>query len=286
MYHTILIPLDGSKLAENALFYAKPIVEADYSRVVLVRAERMAEVAADAMEQLSHPFTPTIDSAENYLNFIRTTHDLYHTDLVARPGRPASVIFDCERDEQPDLIIMSTHGRTGVARWALGSVASKVLQQAIAPVLLVRDRQPVRSILVPLDGSILAEGILRHAVHLAKVFEAELALLRVVPDLERPSVQRVLKEAVSAIDPPILPTAVDEHYLTRVARRISADVRVRTMERIGDPAETILKIAKDHSLVAMSTHGYSGVERYLFGSVTEKVMQGMDRPMLIQRPWL
>jgi nucleotide-binding universal stress UspA family protein len=293
MYKTVLVPLDGSSLAENALVYATPIAEASDSRMVLVRASTSAEVAVDLFGQLAPGAAAEQmqKSAEKYLNFVRTAHGYPNSDIYAHSGRPASVILDCEQNERADLIVMSTHGRSGVGRWMLGSVTEKVLQQAQVPLLVVRDRRPIQRILVPLDGSTRAEVVLHHAIYCATVFNAELSLLRVLEKapapISRRSVATLLTDVVNPTRPAIIEPDQDEKYLDTIARQlIPSELSVTLIERTGDAAETILQVGTGHDLIAMSTHGYSGLERYLFGSVMEKVLRATDRPMLIVRPWL
>ncbi len=294
MYDTILVPLDGSDLAENALRYARKIAAANDSRLVLMRASKTTEAVVDLLGQLTSPVITAEQlkgSAEQYLDFVAMTQAHSNTVTYVHAGNPASVILDCEQAECADLIVMSTHGRSGVGRWALGSVAEKVLQKAQVPVLLVRDRRPIKRILVPLDGSPHAEAVLRHAVQLAEVFEAELTLLRVakrdVAPVSARQVATLLNDAIKAIPPAVIEPDQDERYLEITAQnRIPEEIPVTFLERTGDAAETILQIAKEHDLIAMSTHGYSGLERYMFGSVMEKVLRATDRPMLVVRPWL
>lgn len=293
MYKTIIVPLDGSDLAENALVYAKQIAEMDESKLVLARASGTVETIFDLFGEVSYPVITTeqlLGSAEQYLSFIRTSHTIPDAVIHVRTGRPANIILNCEQAQDADLIVMSTHGRSGVTRWALGSVASKVLQRSQVPLLLVRDRRPIERILVPLDGSINAEAIMPHAVHLALVFGASLTLLRVGEEAQtatpRRAVATMVRDAISAIPPAIIEPDQEERYLDSVWRELPRAIEATTLERTGAVAETILAVAKDHDLIAMSTHGYSGVQRYLFGSVMEKVLRATDRPMLIVRPWL
>lgn len=294
MYDTILVPLDGSELAENALVYARSIAEVDNSQLVLVRATKSAESLMDVLGQMSYSVITAeqaLGSAEQYLDATRQAHAMPDATIRTHSGLPASIILDSEQNERANLIVMSTQGRSGVGRWVMGSVASKVLQQAQVPVLIVRDRRPIKRILVPLDGSTLSEIILSHAIHLAKIFEAEVTLLRVTKAEIAPTsprrVTEVVTTAISNIPPAIIEPEYNEHYLEVTANRLSSSgIPIHIVERTGDAVEVILQVGKEHDLIAMSTHGYGGLERFVFGSVMEKILRGTDQPMLIVRPWL
>lgn len=292
MYKTVLVPLDGSSLAENALHYATPLAEAEEGRMVLVRAINTTDLAIDIVGQITYP-DPSVEevqsSAEKYLDFVSLTHGYPRTDIITYTGRPATMILECEQKTRANLIVMSTHGRSGVSRWMLGSVTEKVLQQAQVPMLIVRDRRPLKRILVPLDGSTRAEIIMRHAIHLATVFDAELTLLRVLAKKRDSLTSRIvtlLPDAINATAPAIEPDQDTKYLLDAAKRLVPTHIPVKVQEQVGDPAEMILQVSRGHDLIAMSTHGYSGLERYLYGSVMEKVLRAADRPMLIVRPWL
>lgn len=204
--------------------------------------------------------------------------------------------------EESDLIIMGTHGRTGLSRAMLGSVTEKVARLAPQPVLAVKHPEVkvelpwggilagrrkakegvhFQRILVPLDGSALAEGILPEVKDLARPFRAEITLLRVIPPYLTPGVKP--PEEGWAKD-----RAEGEAYLKAKQQELEAEgFRVQTEIRYGNPAEEILDSAEqsDTDLIAMATHGRSGLRRWLLGSVAEKVLRGSDIPVLLYRAW-
>jgi nucleotide-binding universal stress UspA family protein len=190
---------------------------------------------------------------------------------------------------------MSTHGRGGLGRIWLGSVADRLLHSLRVPLLLVRPavegRLPAPSVLerivVPLDGSLLAETVLEHAVTLVTLFGAELQLIRVVPPaLYLPPALDFPFTYDPALDAALEQEATE--YLAMLAGRLrSRGLRVATtVERNAFVAEALLTAvqAAPGSLVCVSTHGRSGPGRALLGSVADKLVRGASCPVLIWRP--
>jgi nucleotide-binding universal stress UspA family protein len=199
-------------------------------------------------------------------------------------------------EQQPGtLIAMSTHGRSGLARWALGSVTDKVLHATSNPMLIVRSQDPenfsqdvnLTSLLVPLDGSALAERVLPLAAILAKALGLRVTLLRATP-----SIGDYYQYADSA--PPAgvedLAREVDEEaatYLDDTARRLRLE-GVREAEQSlvhGSPEIAVTDYVREvpHCLVAMTTHGRSGIGRWVLGSVADRVIRSSGAPVLVMR---
>ena len=183
---------------------------------------------------------------------------------------------------------MTTHGRSGFARWVMGSVADKVLRTSRRPLLLVHMRDEgqiadvqLKRILVPLDGSPLAESVLPFVEDLAVGLDASLLLQSVIVPTAALYAGTLLPST-----PPVL-TEIEggmREYVNRVAKRLErAGIRVDTNVAIGYAAETILDAAKQGSadLIALSTHGRSGPERWVLGSVADAVVRHSDRPCLV-----
>jgi nucleotide-binding universal stress UspA family protein len=203
---------------------------------------------------------------------------------------PASAILEHASWHNVDLIAMSSHGRGGLQRLVVGSVAGKVVRMTGVPVLLHRPLlddgyRPVsssyRRILVPLDGSELAELILPKVVALAKGMAAEIILLKVLSpealsDQALAGARKTLaRERLDAVD-----------YLEDVQRHLRGqDVVVRWIIRAGAPAEQIVLAAKQQvaDLIAMSTHARSAVGRLIRGSVADAVLRSAPMPMLLTR---
>jgi nucleotide-binding universal stress UspA family protein len=179
-----------------------------------------------------------------------------------------------------DLIMMATHGRSGISRWAMGSVADKVLRRSSVPVWLIQaakpesaaaDTWPKMTMLVPLDGSKLAESVLPHVEALAKQRGAkpEVVLVRAFEPLSTgPG-----REA-------------PQQYLSGIEQRLSAaGLTVRSEVLEGDPAKEIVDYANEKpiNLVVMATHGRSGIGRWAYGSVADKVLRRASRPVFLVR---
>jgi len=186
---------------------------------------------------------------------------------------------------------MATHGRSGINRWLLGSVAEKVIRGSSNPLLLVRaddDQQgtdaALHSIIVPLDGSALAESVLPMVVQVAKVFDADLLLLRAfeLPASAYYGRENYLPNYQELTDQFC---AEAQHYLDAQVAALKAQglSRVSSLLREGVGAEEIIRCARERprSLIAMCTHGRSGVKRWVLGSVTEKVVRHSGDPVLV-----
>ncbi len=179
MLDRILVPLDGSKSAEAILSQLRRILRRHESELTLFYAQPLYAVMDDA-------------DPEKYLRKIafELTTEGFPSQYLLRPGLPADSILETAKAEKSTLIALSTHGRTGVARWVLGNVAEKVLQASTLPVLVARsfpsstfrdklEAQPVRNFLVPLDGSRLSLGSLQSLLALARPVDAHVTLLHV-----------------------------------------------------------------------------------------------------------
>jgi nucleotide-binding universal stress UspA family protein len=206
-------------------------------------------------------------------------------------GDAAGEIVDTAFAENVDLIVMSTHGWSGMRKWVLGSVTERVLHTVTCPVLTTRSPQPVTRLAIALDGSRLAEQAVEPALEVAAGLGARVTLLRVnepLPANHGPAIEfeRTLGKdrAYGMVQQR---QAQAEAYLEEVAQRYASDeVIVQLMVVDGPPVDKILECADLHGidLIAMSTHGRTGLRRWLYGSVTAQVMRGFEGHMLIVRP--
>jgi nucleotide-binding universal stress UspA family protein len=218
--------------------------------------------------------------------------------VETREGRVADVIRRHAGNVGADLIVMTTHGRTGLSRLWLGSVADAVVRQDSMPVLMVRpeersiemDEHPLYShVLIPLDGSTAAELALEDAVSLGGLAHARYTLARVVAPVLVPVHSYAMSGA--AVRPDEDATSAEmqaaREYLEQQAARLGeTGLRVQTTVRLGGhPAETVLSVARDvqADLIAMCTHRH-GAARFIMGSVADKVLRGGDLPLLLMRP--
>lgn len=304
MFKRILVPLDGSVRAEQALPVAARLARASGGGVILTRVVNIpADYGMYAAPVAVAPSLVEADrtEAEEYLSHVTRNEAL--TGLTVETevtiGLAAQNILDEIAERRADAVVMCSHGRTGLARWVLGSVAEHVSRYAPVPVFILRDddtpfvvsaqqtRQP--RVLVPLDGSSLAESALEPAATLAAVFGADAHLTLVVMPLE--AMRENMPEAL----------VVDgaKAYLDRTARRLMADhdgLRVTWSVGVNvDTAAAIIRMAEGGEdtegagvaggcdVIAMATHGRAGLNRWAMGSVTERVLHATKRPMLIVR---
>jgi nucleotide-binding universal stress UspA family protein len=288
MYRKILVPLDGSSVAEQILPYARIFAEACAAPVELLRVED-PDIRTPFWPPLPDPDYLTQVSARYFPSSLKVEH-------VEESGKPAGVILSRAKADANSLIAMTTHGLSGIRRWLLGSVASKVIQSAVNPVLLIRAveaEQPLseislKKVFVPLDGSALAETILPHLIPLARQLKLHVNLVRVydLPAAAYPVADPVFVEAFARQKEVTHREA--ETYLEAKAQELRSgglnEVSVTVVK--GDPAGEIIDIARNTSenMIAMSTHGQSGIGRWVLGSIAAKVVQHSNDPVLLVRP--
>ncbi|HEY7909539.1 MAG TPA: universal stress protein [Thermomicrobiales bacterium] len=302
-YH-ILVPLDGSPLAATAVPYAVTLARVSEARVTLLAVvasppEHAGLPSAAAQEGDERHITESTAYLESVAAAMRA-HGLTVTTVV-RHGNPASEILAASEDAGCSLIVMSTHGRTGLERIRMGSVAQHVLRHAIIPTLVVRrgDDAPtegaatIAAITVTLDGSPLAEEALPVATRIATGLAIPLTLLRVIPNLTYLA-STGWDAGYSAYYPVSDETERgEEHAVEQGLEAIAAPLRaegldVRTRwERSATSraAEAIAAVlAKQPAGIAvMASHGRGGVLRWALGSTAEEVLDQSPCPVLIVR---
>ena len=287
MIDRILVALDGSPLAEQALPAAAGLAKKTGAEIVLL-------TAIAPMERWANSSTPVWEREEDAL-----AHG--YLDTVARPlrdngarvttrvvwGRPAETICRTAEEESADLVLMTTHGRSGIRRYLIGSVADNVLRIIDRPLLLlhVHDEAPgelhVRRVLVPLDGSALAESVIPFARRFAQAVGASIILERVVVPPTFLYAEQYLPSAAPILED-LEADAAD--YLDDVKPRIENEgVKVITNVESGFPAETIIDAAQRLAadVIALTTHGRTGAARTLLGSVADGVVRNAGRPCLV-----
>jgi len=294
MIRRILIPLDGSDLAAQALPHGVLQARKFGAQLVLLRVvEPMPAPVAEWA--VGEDMSEVQARVETYLADVEKALRAEGLDVEShsRTGPSAETIVAFASTENIDLITMSTHGRSGIGRWVYGSVADKVLRGAETPVFLMRvsnEDQPIAKpryhcILVPLDGSELAEIALPYAEMWTKAFDGEVVLLR-VPTL--PAYVSLGPDA-SMLVPSLLTEVYDEAdaYLANAVRKLKAKgltVHKAAVEP-GAIADTIIDFARDAGIdcIVMSTHGRSGLGRWVYGSVADRVLRGAGVPILLVR---
>ena len=293
-YHSILVPLDGSALGELALPVAEALARKVGARLVLVRS---------AWQPAGRELDPVEAQFEN-LQAVK----VYLAEIAGWLGQqgllvtrafpdlpPAQSILSEIESHQADLVVMSTHGRSGLGRWIFGSVAEAVLARSPVPVWLVRGlgRRPADlfevaqpRILVPLDGSPFGEAALPHAKALARLLDATIVLLHVLAAPAAP------EEAETVTEPPVTGEALTDdtaamNYLVIWAERLRLEgVRVQTTVLVGQAPDTIIQASQvsNIDLIVMATHGRTGLPRVVLGSVALEVLRRGPLPVVLVRP--
>jgi nucleotide-binding universal stress UspA family protein len=290
----IVVALDGSKLAEQVLPYVTQICSVTGAKVVLMTS--ITPVTLWEPSRLVAPLNGEEDAATDYLEgqrLLLANHGI-DASIQIDLGRPASRIVKFAADHGADLIAMTTHGRSGIARLWLGSIATGVVHQSPLPILLVRSseepganvRIPIRRIYVPDDGSEMAVSARPSISDFARAIGASVVLHRVVESFSPiilPSVEAAggydrLLEAVKA-------AAIDT--LAEEAGSFErAGVETQVMVTEGHVPDELLRAANevDASLIAMSTHGWSAADRIVLGSAADAIVRRSDLPCLLVRP--
>jgi nucleotide-binding universal stress UspA family protein len=276
MLKRILIPLDGSALAEAALPAARAVARLTGASVMVMQAVEAPETGEDGAAPGAAAYLAAVAGRLADDGVIVCTH-------VATGPAALAII---EAAGEADLTVMATHGRGGVGRWALGSVADQVMQGAPSPVLLVRaeQAQPLasgypRHVLVPLDGSELAEHALPMAMLLADRAGAEVILTHIVTPLD---------DLLGDAGENLLALASERAraYLHEVSQRlVQPGVTLHTDVHVGSAVEGILTAAEARraDLIVMSTHGRGGLGRWVYGSVADHIARAASVPVLLVR---
>jgi nucleotide-binding universal stress UspA family protein len=288
--------LDGSKTAEKVLPYAHTLAYGLKLPVELLGVVDIAELAAHLSAGKARYMDAMVESelksSKEYLVRIAKTFKDAAVACAVEKGRADEVIIEQAAADKATLIMMATHGRSGLNRWLLGSVAEKILRATANPLLLVRagdEAEPggdasIKSVIVPLDGSELAEAVLPTVFELAEALNLEVMLLRGydLPASAYYGTEDYLPN-YDEIKERIKEAAVE--YLNGKV----ATLKAKGLDKVfstaveGSAAEEIIRYARGcpGALVAMCTHGRSGVRRWVLGSVTEKVVRHCGDPVLV-----
>lgn len=298
MFTEILIPLDGSKTAEKVLPYARFMAEAFSIPIELLGiidvAAMASHVASESAKRLDTIIAEGERSGRLYLEKIAGEFPGLTVKMTIERGRPAETIIEKAAANTGTLITMATHGRSGIKRWLLGSVAEKVLRGTVNALLLVRaegraelkQKPVVQSVTVPLDGSQLAASVLPTVTTIAKSMNLEIVLFRAyelpasayygsedyLPNYEELK-DNLRKEVQSYLGKEI------ETLKSQGVEKVSFFVTE------GSGPDEIISYTRKRpdTLIAMCTHGRSGMKRWVLGSVTEKVVRHSVDPVLVMR---
>ncbi len=321
MFRRILVPLDGSRRAEEALPVAARLARASQGSLLLVRIATIEPTfywSGFGPALIDEVLEGAQEEARQYLQrILATTPELQGltAEVIVRTGVIAEALLEIAQEEHADLVVLCSHGYSGLKRWALGSVASRMVRHATMPVLVLREHGPalqgpqpgleraLRAV-VPLDGSPQAKAALEPAAlllaALAAPSSAALHLVSVVEVDERAEDatsqqrrERGLKRAEH-----YLATTV-EHIRRKLVAPALADLPVALTWSViarKDVAHAIIDVAERGEevegmgvfggcdFIAMATHGREGMARWTLGSVTERVLVATRLPVLVVRP--
>jgi nucleotide-binding universal stress UspA family protein len=295
MLTNIIFPMDGSNLAEKAFPYALTLAAEFKSELLLFRVAEEGETA-EAKEYLER-FQNILNGMEN------TTHAGFKVLVLTATGNAGDEILQAAENFRSSLIIMSTHGRSGLSRVFNGSVAEYVLSRSSIPVMLIHpqdnDGQDLseffktfdskflhKPIVVPLDGTKLAELALTPALELAQAGNVPLRLLQVLPGEEDVKFGPY-PSATAPLQPMMDMTTLKEEaldYLLQVETDMIPDHHhIETHVIVGNPVQEIVKHAKttDSGLIVMASHARTGIGKTMLGSVAGQVMKESGLPVVI-----
>jgi nucleotide-binding universal stress UspA family protein len=306
VYKKMLVPLDGSELAELVFPYATEIAGKMGTDIdlFLVSGPMTQSFAPMQKAYLEHTAEALREQVKNARKGLKKASDVQvHGELAE--GYPADEILRYAEEHGIDMILVSNRGRSGRKRWGIGSVAGKIMSASKIPVLLVRTEESeetagkeweIKTVLVPLDGSELAESVLPHVKALGKQSgegSVEVVLLRVC---EPPTIPSYYGPELSGV--PLDWGKYVEQELTREKERASEylaeleskfkakGIRVRSEVIQGKPDDEIVEYANKNrfSMIIMATHGRSGLSRMVYGSVAVNLLHGVTSPILVVKP--
>ena len=274
MLKKILLALDGSENAERALWWVTQYAAKEKAQVVLFRAVDTTTLEPE--------FIPSqVKDSLNYLHRMETeiNQSGVPSKVIVRQGKAAETIVKVAVEEKCDLILMTTRGGSKVKRWAIGGVTEQVLRMSPIPVLPIQSRtrpaknNHVRRVIVPVDGSALAEQVIPWAAGLARMMKSRLVFIHVYPPVHA-GVRGKPRESFEALR-------------TRMIRRCEllkeSGIKARFIVRTDDPAQSILAHAGMNDMIVTTTHGNGGFKRWVFGSVAEKLIHAARVPVLVYK---
>lgn len=295
MFNHILVPMDGSPLAECVLPHVAALASTFEAQVTIIHVRSQPTGAGEFIDPVGWQLGRA--ETERYLDNVasRLARGGLKTQRVLLDGHAANSIIEYAHKHRVELIILSSHGRSGLSAWNVSGVVQKIIQRAHLPTMIVRAYQTIPaglsamnypSILAPLDISQRAECILPIAVKLARQYGARLIFAHIVVQPEMPR-----RTAPSEEDINLAKQLVDRNhaeatkYLSQVKNRLaSQDLRVETRLLVRENTASALAelvIEENVELVVMSAHGYSGETMWPYGNVVEKFIHYGSTPLLI-----
>jgi len=299
MYHVIMVPVDGSAFSREAVFQGLRLAQRTGAQLRLVRVASSTTIAGGPDTLALENTAWTIERDDQRTQLYRLAAECRsnaHVDVTAavEEGPVADALRGHALRHNVDLIVMATHGRRGMARAFLGNVADRLIRETGLPVLVVRppslatelvDGSCYKRIIVPVDGSVLAELSLDPALALAKAEHAQVTLLRIVT-VAKSAPMTEPGRSISQRRAPAIQEA--ERYLAGLRMTLAGrDVRIHSAIVIADDIPRAIAgfaQANDGDLIAIATHGRGGIMRALLGSVTDRVMSEGTLSVLVVHP--
>lgn len=286
-----LIPLDGTQLSESAYALLPMVKQLGIERLRLVSVWESAWEESESGHP-SEELAEVTEKGRSYLDayLAQQAEQLqaqgFETETVVRIGRPADELLASTQDV--DLILIATHGRTGIARWWLGSVADQVIKESACPCLVIGpnvevalEPYSVDRVMLPLDGSEAAEQALPLAAFIAEKTDAMLEAVRSMSLSAvsySPGMNMYSAELVTSMEDSV------KAYLEGVSNKLNGRKAETTM-LTGSPSQTLLEHLQEKpaDLVVATTHGRTGISRAALGSTSDRLLHG-PAPVLIFRP--
>jgi nucleotide-binding universal stress UspA family protein len=289
LYQKILVPLDGSALAERALPYAKAVAKLKTCEVILFAVSITNE--GERRDRLLKSYLDVSSKSLESQGVKVSTSVAY--------GEAAEEIIEFSEKNKIDLIIISTHGYSGIKRWMLGSTTQKVLYSTYTPILLIKSKAPeiskaeFKKILLPIDGSPFSEATIPFVEELTKGTQADIMLLEVC---EPPVVPSYGSRPINPNWENYRDTIWEDsqkhitEYLDKIKdalgkKGLKVESRI-IKEPDGKVAKSIIKVAQNEKvdLIAIATHGRTGASRWVYGSVANRIVEESAEPILLIRP--
>lgn len=287
MFERILVPLDGSKVAEQVFPYVIELARAFGSEVISIG---VCEPEESEYGHICHVY---MNNQSELLKNKLGDNTAAEVKSVVLSGRPAEEILGYAEKNDISLIIMASHGRSGIKPWSLGSTVDKVLHRVAAPLLIIRAIEPPPQsdktevfirILVPLDGSQAGEIVLPYITELMKKLKSEVVFLQVVASGKHVhTIGGIDYIRFNDYDIESMKER-DREYLNKVRQKLEDTNLIKKCEvRVGDPAQEIVKCADemDCQLIMLPSHLHSSIERWAFGSITYKILQTTNKSFLL-----
>lgn len=290
MLDHILVPLDGSSLAEDAIPHGVAVASAFNSQLTLLRVVEQPDHTG-SIDPLDWHIEKT--EADSYLDSIAADlrEDKIHVEKVLLEGRAPNLIVEFAQNNNIDLVILSAHGKSGSNDWTVGSTVQKAIQSIGRSIFIVRTSQSAdrakdlhyKRILVPLDGSLRAEQVLPIANTLANFHQSKVLLVHVVDRPELPRRTPLTQEETDLINRLIERNQEEgSKYLEQLQSRLTTNAQTRLI--VSDNATVTLHdlaTQENIDLVILSAHGFSGEARWPYGSVVTSFMFYGNAPLMI-----